>query len=196
MTRARIRVATLVATLVAAGTLTGVAATTAAPAGAASLPQCPTAALAKAKGTVNISFWESMVRANGTTLTTLTNKFNASQSKIHVTLVDQNSYTTTWQKYEAGLTNGQLPAVAQLQDINLQGAIDTQSILPAQSCINAHALQDVRLRLPGARLLAGGRHPAGDAVRGFEPDRLLQQAGVHRGRPHSRQSRRRHSVST
>ena len=131
MTRARIRVATLVVTLVAAGTLT--AAATAAPAGAASLPQCPTAALAKAKGTVNISFWESMVRANGTTLTTLTNKFNASQSKIHVTLVDQNSYTTTWQKYEAGLTNGQLPAVAQLQDINLQGAIDTQSILPALS---------------------------------------------------------------
>jgi sn-glycerol 3-phosphate transport system substrate-binding protein len=135
MTRSRM----FAAALVAASALTGVttAATTGAPAGAASLPSCPTAALAKAKGTVNISFWESMVRANGTTLTALTNKFNSSQSKVHVTLVDQNSYTTTWEKYQAGLSNGQLPAVAQLQDINLQGAIDTQSILPAQSCINA-----------------------------------------------------------
>ena len=138
MTRSRIFVAALAATALG-GLLTGAvsAAPALSPAGAASLPKCPTAALAKAKGTVNISFWESMNRTNGTTLTTLTNQFNSSQSKIHVTLVDQNSYTTTWAKYQAGLSNGELPAVAQLQDINLQGAIDTQSILPAQSCINA-----------------------------------------------------------
>jgi len=121
------------------GSLVGVmaAAPVVSPAGAAALPQCPTAALAKAKGTVDISFWESMNRTNGVTLTKLTDQFNASQSKVHVTLVDQNSYTTTWAKYQAGLSNGQLPAVAQLQDVQLQGAIDTQSILPAQSCINA-----------------------------------------------------------
>lgn len=135
MTRFRIAAAALVVT----GTLTGLTAATPdpSPAGAASLPKCPISALAKAKGTVNISFWESMNRTNAVTLTKLTTQFNASQSKVHVTLVDQNSYTTTWAKYQAGLSNGQLPAVAQLQDIQLQGAIDTQSILPAQSCINA-----------------------------------------------------------
>lgn len=114
-----------------------VAAPATSPAGAASLPPCPLKALRSAKGVVNISFWESMQRANGQTLTTLTDQFNASQSKIHVTLVSQASYDDTWAKYQAGLTNGQLPAVAQLQDTNLQGAIDTQSILPVASCINA-----------------------------------------------------------
>ncbi|HEX3947111.1 MAG TPA: extracellular solute-binding protein [Acidimicrobiales bacterium] len=139
MTRSRTIAATALAVTSLGGVLTGVtaAATTAVPAGAASLPACPVAALAKAKGPVDISFWESMNRTNGVTLTKLTDQFNSSQSKVHVTLVDQNSYTTTWAKYQAGLSNGQLPAVAQLQDIQLQGAIDTQSILPVQSCIKA-----------------------------------------------------------
>jgi sn-glycerol 3-phosphate transport system substrate-binding protein len=56
---------------------------------------------------------------------------------VHVTLVQQASYDDTWQKYEAGLTNGQLPDVVQLEDQRTQEAIDTQSFLPVQSCINA-----------------------------------------------------------
>lgn len=138
MTRSRTLAAALAVAALGSSLAGVMAAAPALPAaGAASLPKCPTAALAKAKGTVDISFWESMNRTNGVTLAKLTDQFNASQTKVHVTLVDQNSYTTTWAKYQAGLSNGQLPAVAQLQDINLQGAIDTQSILPAQSCINA-----------------------------------------------------------
>ena len=106
-------------------------------AGAAALPKCPLSALASAKGTVDIDFWESMTQANATTLATLTAKFNASQSKVHVTLVQQSGYTTTWLKFQAGLSNGQLPALAQLTQTDLQGAIDTRAILPAQSCIAA-----------------------------------------------------------
>lgn len=131
---------TLVAAVVAAASLTGVAAAVPASvpaAGAASPPTCPLSALQKAKGTVDIDFWESTTQANATTLQTLTTQFNSSQHKVHVTLVDQNGYTTTWQKYQAGLSNGQLPDLAQLTQTNLQGAIDTQSFLPAQSCINA-----------------------------------------------------------
>jgi sn-glycerol 3-phosphate transport system substrate-binding protein len=108
------------------------------PAGAsAKLASCPLAALKAAKGTVTIDFWNSMVRANGQTLTTLTNAFNASQTKVHVDLVVQPSYDDTWQKYEAGLSNGQVPAVVQLEDQRTQEAMDTGSILPVQSCINA-----------------------------------------------------------
>ena len=110
---------------------------TSTPVGAANLPACPLSALKQARGVVNISFWESMNQANGTTLTTLTNQFNASQSKVHVTLVDLQSYDNTWQKYLTGLTSGQEPPVVQLQDINLQEAIDSHSIVPVQSCINA-----------------------------------------------------------
>jgi sn-glycerol 3-phosphate transport system substrate-binding protein len=107
------------------------------PAGASSLPGCNLSALAKHHGVVDITFWESAAEANLTTLQSLTNAFNSSQSKVHVTLVTQAGYDDTWQKYEAGLTNGQLPDVVQLEDQRTQAAIDTQSFLPVQSCMNA-----------------------------------------------------------
>jgi sn-glycerol 3-phosphate transport system substrate-binding protein len=109
-----------------------------APAGAATkLPACNLSALAKHKGVVNITFWNSTTNANATTLAAITKAFNASQSKVHVTLVSQASYDDTWQKYEAGLSNGQLPDAVQLEDQRTQAAIDTQSFLPVQSCMNA-----------------------------------------------------------
>jgi sn-glycerol 3-phosphate transport system substrate-binding protein len=77
-----------------------------------------------------------MPRANGQTLKALTDTFNSSQTKVHVNMVAQTSYNDTWQKYQAGLTNGQLPDIVQLQDTDTQGAIDTQSIQPAQNCID------------------------------------------------------------
>jgi hypothetical protein len=48
-----------------------------------------------------------------------------SQSKVHVTLVAQARYDDTWEKYEAGLANGQRPDAFQLEDIRTQAAIDT-----------------------------------------------------------------------
>ncbi len=78
-----------------------------------------------------------MVTANGTTLQGLTNAFNASQHHVHVTLVQQRSYTTTWIKYQAGLSNGQLPDVVQLTSIDLQGVEDSRSVTPVQSCMKA-----------------------------------------------------------
>jgi|SRR5271166_131937 len=107
------------------------------PAGAASLGACPLKALSRAKGPVDITFWESMTRANATTLQEITNAFNSSQSKVHVTLVAQAGYDDTWQKYTAGLSNGQLPDIVLLEDQRTQVAVDTKSFLPVQSCINA-----------------------------------------------------------
>jgi sn-glycerol 3-phosphate transport system substrate-binding protein len=131
--RAALAFIPLAAVLAVAGGQGAAAAST----GAKKLPSCPLSALKSAKGPVNIVFWESMTQANGATLQTLTTQFNASQSKVHVTLVQQDGYTTTWLKYQSGLSSHQLPAVAQLTQIDLQGAVDTQSILPAQSCIKA-----------------------------------------------------------
>ncbi len=54
-----------------------------------------------------------------------------------MTLVTQAGYDDTWQKYLAGLTNGQLPDAVQLEDQRTQAAIDTGSFLPVQSCMNA-----------------------------------------------------------
>jgi sn-glycerol 3-phosphate transport system substrate-binding protein len=109
------------------------------PAGASgsSLPPCPLSALSKAKGKVTITFWESMTRANAQTLQALTSTFNSMQNKVHVNLVPQASYDDTWNKYAAGLSNGHLPAMAQLEDVRTQLAVDTGSFLPVQSCMNA-----------------------------------------------------------
>jgi sn-glycerol 3-phosphate transport system substrate-binding protein len=106
-------------------------------AGAASLPACNLKALAAYTGVVNITFWESASTANLPTLQAITSAFNSSQTKVHVTLVTQAGYDDTWQKYLAGLSNGQLPDAVQLEDQDTQEAVDTGSFLPVQSCMNA-----------------------------------------------------------
>jgi sn-glycerol 3-phosphate transport system substrate-binding protein len=133
----RLVAAALFATSATAATTAAIIVSGASPAGAARLPSCNLKALASAKGVVNITFWESASQANLTTLQAITSAYNSSQSKVHVTLVTQAGYDDTWQKYLAGLTNGQLPDAVQLEDQRTQAAVDTQSFLPVQSCMNA-----------------------------------------------------------
>jgi len=78
-----------------------------------------------------------MTSANLTTITNLTNQFNSSQSDVRVSLVNQNSYTDTLAAYTAALSGGSLPHVVQMQTTDLQFMIDSQSIVPIQSAINA-----------------------------------------------------------
>ena len=126
------------ALVVATAAVTAAGAASTAPAGAATkLPSCNLTALNRHRGVVNITYWESANQANLVVLQGITKAFNSSQSKVHVTLVTQAGYDDTWQKYTAGLTNGQLPDVVQLEDQRTQEAIDTQSFLPVQSCMNA-----------------------------------------------------------
>lgn len=101
------------------------------------LASCDVNALNGVTKPVQIDFWNSMTEANLTTLQNLTNQFNASQNQVHVTLAEQADYNDTFEKYATGLQNGNLPNVVQFQDIDLQQAIDTQSIIPTQSCVNA-----------------------------------------------------------
>lgn len=133
----RLTAAALFVITASTATATAVVTADAPAAGASSLPSCNLKALQNHKGVVQVTFWNSMVQANGQTLAAITKAFNSSQNKVHVTLVNQNSYDDTWQKYEAGLTNGQLPDAVQLEDQRTQAAIDTQSFLPVQSCMNA-----------------------------------------------------------
>lgn len=103
----------------------------------AALPACPVGALANAATPVQITMWESMSQANGQALAALADRFNSSQSQVHVNLVNQTSYDDTFAKFTSGLANGQLPDVAQMEDIHLQPVIDSRAALPVQSCINA-----------------------------------------------------------
>jgi len=103
----------------------------------ADVPECPLDALESATEPVDIVFWHTMARANETALTKLTDAYNASQDKVKVQLVNNTSYDDQQDKYRAGLTTGDLPDVALMQDSYLQQMIDTQTVLPAQSCIDA-----------------------------------------------------------
>ena len=98
---------------------------------------CPLAALKKASKPVEITMWHSMPRENETTLQTLTDTFNSSQSDVHVKLVNQVSYDDTFTKYKAGLSSGELPDLVQLQETEQQQMIDTQSIVPSGVCAKA-----------------------------------------------------------
>jgi sn-glycerol 3-phosphate transport system substrate-binding protein len=123
----------LAAVLVASG----LSAVVAPSAGAATSTSCPLNALKSAKKPVEIVFWHSMNRSLGETLTKLTDEFNASQSDVKVSLVNQIDYAQTFTKYKSGLSSGDLPDVVQLQETEQQQMIDTQTILPASVCAKA-----------------------------------------------------------
>src|SRR5258708_27561609 len=70
---------------------------------------CPAKALDIAKGPVAIDFWHSMTAANEDALKKLTDKYNAGQSKVKVTLQYQGTYDESLQKYAAGGCGGEVP---------------------------------------------------------------------------------------
>jgi sn-glycerol 3-phosphate transport system substrate-binding protein len=98
---------------------------------------CPLDALAKAKQPVEIRFWNVQQRANLDELNRQTALFNSSQSKVHVTLVNQAGYIESLQKYKAGLSNGDLPDLAQFEETSVQTLLDSQSTVTLQDCVDA-----------------------------------------------------------
>ena len=98
---------------------------------------CPVGAIDKAGKPVDITLWHSMTRANEDALIALTDEFNGAQTDVHVTLVNQTSYTDTFTKFKAGLASGELPDLVQIEDTGLQLMIDSQAVLPAQDCVDA-----------------------------------------------------------
>lgn len=136
MYRTRVRTRFLVVGLAAALALAALAL----PGGAAPArggDKCPLEALDDADGTVEITYWHSMTRANEETLIRLTDAFNSSQNKVRVNLVNQTSYEDTVEKFRNALATGDIPDVAQLPETFLQQAIDSQAILPIQACVDA-----------------------------------------------------------
>jgi sn-glycerol 3-phosphate transport system substrate-binding protein len=86
---------------------------------------------------VPVTMWHSMSSQNLVTLTHLTDQFNASQSDVKVSLVAQSGYPATLSAYTAALSGGQLPDLVQIATVDLQLMIDSQSIVPAQSAVDA-----------------------------------------------------------
>lgn len=106
--------------------------------GSADLPGCPLDALDDvAPGEpVEVVYWHGMTRVAEDTLVQLTDQFNASQDRVRVKLVN-NSAGDQHAKYLAGLETGDLPDVIQHDATLLRQMVDTETVLPAQSCIDA-----------------------------------------------------------
>lgn len=99
------------------------------------LPDCPTDALAGATGPVNLTFWYGLSGENGKQLENLVNAYNASQSKVKVSVV-QGSYEGNYDKY---LQSGQdsRPDLLQVPEYTMQGIADTKSTVPVGKCITS-----------------------------------------------------------
>jgi sn-glycerol 3-phosphate transport system substrate-binding protein len=99
--------------------------------------QCPLDAIESADGPIDIKYWHAMTRENEATLVTLTDDFNANQDAVHVELVNQNSYTDNFTKFETAYDTDDSPDLVQLEDTALQRLVDAQVVVPAQACLDA-----------------------------------------------------------
>jgi sn-glycerol 3-phosphate transport system substrate-binding protein len=99
---------------------------------------------------VPITMWHSMTNANLTTLQTLASRFNASQSDVKVTLVNQPSYQDTLTLYTTDLGGGALPDLVQIETIDMQLMIDSQSIVAVGDAVAADSAFNVGELLPAS----------------------------------------------
>jgi sn-glycerol 3-phosphate transport system substrate-binding protein len=102
------------------------------------LPAFPIGAAAKSSSKpVPVSMWHSMTENNLKTLQKLANSFNSSQSDVKVSLVNQSSYSDTMTAYEAAASSNSLPDLVQIENIDLQIIVDSQTVIPAGAAVAA-----------------------------------------------------------
>ncbi len=100
-----------------------------------SLPNCPTDALASAAGPVEITFWHGMQGPNSVELQRQTDAYNASQSKVRVTVIE-GTYEQTIDKYlQSG--QGSRPDLVQMPEYMVQTMVDTKSAVPVEACMKS-----------------------------------------------------------
>jgi sn-glycerol 3-phosphate transport system substrate-binding protein len=110
---------------------------------AVNLKDCAQAALAKAKKPVDVVVWDQFQSTNQDLLQSLTDQFNATQTKVHVQLIQQPD-ANVYAKFRAGLTTGDLPDLMQVEEVTLQSIVDSGATVPMQACVDAtkYALKD------------------------------------------------------
>jgi len=105
---------------------------------AADLPECPVHALDGVTQPVEIKLWHFLSGKTGDTLKALADTYNASQTKVKVDIESQGtSNEELFKKYQAGMASKDLPAIAVMDDTVTQQVIDSRTVIPAASCIEA-----------------------------------------------------------
>jgi sn-glycerol 3-phosphate transport system substrate-binding protein len=104
----------------------------------ADLPSCPVDALDEASGPVDVLIWHFLVAETAAALEQLATEYNASQDRVRVRVESQGTEPRElWDKYRAGIATGDLPAIAVADDTVTIDIVDSGTVLPAQSCIEA-----------------------------------------------------------
>jgi sn-glycerol 3-phosphate transport system substrate-binding protein len=102
------------------------------------LPTCPVDALDEATGPIEVVLWHFLAGETGGALQQLADEYNASQSKVRVRVESQGTNNDElWSKYRSGIATGDLPAIAVADDTVTVDIVDSGTVLPAQSCVNA-----------------------------------------------------------
>ncbi len=115
--------------------------TGAADANAGENAECPLDALAHARKPVHINLWYGgIVGPTEATMTTMAERFNASQDDIVVDTSNQGaSYQEVYRKYSsaASASSDQVPDVLYTEDTYIQSLAQSGNVLPAQVCMEA-----------------------------------------------------------
>jgi len=98
---------------------------------------CPVGALDDASGPVEITFWHAVTNENEVVFEDLIAQFEAQEPRIDVNLINQVTYMDLFNKFIAGLDDGNLPDIAQMEETTVQKLVDSQSTVPVQACVDA-----------------------------------------------------------
>ena len=105
------------------------------------LPECPLDALEEADGPVEVVLWHFLGAETARALEDLAATYNDSQERVVVKVENQGTDNDElWEKYRAGIADGNLPAIAVTDDTVTVEIVDSGTVLPAQSCIEASGI--------------------------------------------------------
>lgn len=101
------------------------------------LPECPVGAHLEEDGVVEIDFWHPYTALTEEAMQDVAAGFNASQDKIVVNVEAQGSYAELLGKYRESISFDDLPAIAVTDVQAFREMVDSETVIPAQSCVEA-----------------------------------------------------------
>lgn len=101
------------------------------------LPECPVGAHLDVDGPVEIEIWHPFTALTAEAIDDIAAAFNASQSDIIVNVEAQGSYGELLADYRESISFDSLPAIAITDLAAFREMVDSETVLPAQSCVEA-----------------------------------------------------------
>jgi len=104
----------------------------------AALPECPVDALESADGPVEITLWHAQVAQSGEAIDELAAQYNVAQDRVVLDVESQGSNDDELKEaYDQAIATDDLPEVALVLDTQVKSLVDSGTLLPAASCIEA-----------------------------------------------------------